>query len=155
MQAVPNSDFQQQLRTQLPTALSSALKIQPYMSCPRFHMGYMTKQGTLLSLCSGPLLQGLWSTPKSACAPHSPAHCEAGQGWVPPASKNHCCCQQGKPCLHFLISTASWEPAFYETTIIYTITQECPSRELREILNPLLKAPQQHLCMWTLCTTQA
>lgn len=26
----------------------------------------MTKQGTLLSLCSVPLLQGLWSTPKSA-----------------------------------------------------------------------------------------
>lgn len=90
MQAVTNWDF-----FKLSTALSSVLKIQPYMSCPKFHMEYMTKQGTLLSLCLAPLLQGLWSTPESACAAHSPAHCETGQGWVPPASKSHCCCQQG------------------------------------------------------------
>lgn len=73
MQAVPNWDFQQQLRTYLSTALSSVLKIQPYMPCPRFHMGYVvTKQGTVLNLCSVPLLQGLWNTPMSACASHSP-----------------------------------------------------------------------------------
>lgn len=126
------------------------------MSCPRFHMGHMTGNcvksvlspsiaGALkhlqVHMCT-PLTCSLWDrTGLGAFCLQEPLLLPAGN-WG----------EMIKPCFHFLISAASWESAFYETTIIYTITQECPGRELtclRGTLNPLLKAAQQQMCMWT------